>query len=360
MMINRKFPQEIDALTSIRFFLALVVVFAHVKLFFPAYLILPRELAQYAVTGFFILSGMIMTHVYKRENFSKAGKTSRFYFKRFSRIYPLYILPLIMLIPFKLIADRFVSDSLPALHLDYIKNCTWGSFAMQFFGLQSITAGFAPAQYGWNLPGWSISTELVFYLFFPFLIPLIKNLNTRFLIMLLTILSAISSLTCYWVSSHSIVSETPFVSFFYMNPISRLVEFTLGMVCYEISLKININFRSLFLFTLVVELLIIFFMPLYILLLAPVFLSLLLSYLLIHNPKFLRVKFLTLLGHGSYSLYLVHFPILLYVAVLIQFKLINLSYLSLWLIIIGTIIFSIICYVYYEKPMTNYLRKKFL
>ncbi|MDP3268877.1 MAG: acyltransferase [Legionella sp.] len=363
-MSQKKLTEKIESLTSIRFFFAFIVVLVHINLIFPQYKFLPSALAQYGVTGFFMLSGMILTHVYKNENFLLKESKYNFYIKRITRIYPLYILPLFILLPIKMVEmikpEYIPIKSLTGFQLVYLKNCTWANFGLQFLGLQSMTAGFNQAQYGWNGPGWSISTELCFYLFFPFIIPLVNELKNIYLKTLFIFLIIISMSLGYLISTYEHLYDHPVMSFIYMNPLIRLVEFILGIISYELCRYIT-NLKIFFYLLLIgvsIELLIFILIPQYLFFAVPLYLQLLLMYLLLENPVWMRSKLLVLLGNSSYSLYLLHFPILLYIALLVRMKLISITLIKVMIICISLIIISIITYKFYEKPLTVYLRKK--
>lgn len=363
-MSQQKFSAQIESLTSIRFFFALLVVLVHINLFFPQYKFLPSALAQYGVTGFFMLSGMILTHVYKNEDFLLKENKYHFYIKRITRIYPLYILPLFILVPIKIVEmikpEYIPIKSLSAFQLVYLNNCTWTNLGLQFLGLQSLTAGLSQAQYGWNMPGWSISTELCFYLLFPFIIPLVKELKNIYLKTLFIFLIIISMSLGYLISTYTHVHDSALVSFIYMNPLIRLVEFTLGIISYELCANIkNLKiFLPLLMVSVIAELLIFILIPQYLFFAVPLYLLILLMYLLLSNPVWMRSKLLVLLGNSSYSLYLLHFPILIYIALMVQMKLIAITLIKVIIICICLIIISIITYKFYEKPLTVYLRKK--
>ncbi|HRD70981.1 MAG TPA: acyltransferase [Legionella sp.] len=365
-MTYNKSAQEIEALTSIRFFFALIVVLVHVKLFFPQYRLLPESFAKYAVTGFFMLSGMILTHVYQQQNFSIKGNIYNFYTKRFSRIYPLYILPLLFLIPIKLVEsfkpEYIPTGSLNPAQLAYVRDCSWGNFVLQFLGLQSIIAGLSQAPYGWNIPGWSVSTEMGFYLLFPFIIPGINKMPKRPLIALFIILIVIAMVLGYWLSTYPHASQSALISFVYMNPLIRLVEFALGIISYKLcqERKKSSFFLFIFIFFLVVEMFLILVLPQFIFLPVPFHLIVILMYLMVFNPGLMRARILVLLGNSSYSLYLLHFPILLYLLLLSQMKIISITEWNLVLICIGLIFLSILIYLFYEKPLTHYIRKKMI
>lgn len=99
--------QELPMLTSIRGFAALIVSYFHARLvLFPQWKAGIAESTQFLEVGFiwvdlfFILSGYVMMHVY-RESFQSEvtfAKWRGFMWLRFSRIYPLFLTTLLVLV----------------------------------------------------------------------------------------------------------------------------------------------------------------------------------------------------------------------------------------------------------------------
>ena len=158
---------HLPALTGLRFFLALWVILTHLigtgHVYEPLILMLPVPLQDLirrgyqAVPTFFVLSGFVLARTYgriewNRENFRKylAG--------RFARVYPVYLLSLLIVSPFIVKAHDQKKGWLVAMHLTLMQ----GWFAGHY------TAG-------WNTPAWTLSCELFFYLMFPLLIIPLKN-----------------------------------------------------------------------------------------------------------------------------------------------------------------------------------------
>ncbi|GFE73920.1 acyltransferase [Novosphingobium sp. TCA1] len=100
-----------------------------------------------AVDLFFILSGFVMAHVYGKALQSGTFRQRSFLLHRIARIFPLYILATLAF----LALGRGGSPSLPALAANLVM-------------LQSL--GNWPSL---DPPAWSVSTEMVAYLLFPFI-----------------------------------------------------------------------------------------------------------------------------------------------------------------------------------------------
>lgn len=95
----------IPSLTSFRFITALVVFLFHCRIHLnweTGIDIFDRFINHGAVfmTGFFVLSGFIMAHVYAFTDFTKISNIRSFYLKRFAKIYPTYALTTIIYFAF--------------------------------------------------------------------------------------------------------------------------------------------------------------------------------------------------------------------------------------------------------------------
>lgn len=147
---------QIDALTGLRFFAALAVIFVH-----SMNLGLRRDAgceqwAASAVSFFFVLSGFILTYVYDCK--LTWAKVPDYLIARVARIWPLHVVCLCFT------AILFLRRE----YLPWNAETAW-RFVTNLFLVQS----WLPIQ-GWpfsfNGPAWSISTELGFYLAFPLLL----------------------------------------------------------------------------------------------------------------------------------------------------------------------------------------------
>lgn len=159
-------PADLPALTSLRFFAAFAVLLLHYRdLLGP----LPAGLrhafvgGQYGVTFFFVLSGFILT--YRYHGWFAAGVDgahyARFQRLRFARLYPLYLLGLLLDTPWHLI-ERAQAGQLAAVGTTY-----WASWLLNLVGLQAWVPAVPFAMF-WNTPAWSVAAEFFFYATFPF------------------------------------------------------------------------------------------------------------------------------------------------------------------------------------------------
>lgn len=110
------------------------------------------------VPFFFILSGFILAYVYGNTGLS-FGTSRDFYISRIARIYPVFLLSI-------LIAAPFAAAASPALE--------WQQFVM----LQSWSEKFQH----WNGPAWTLSVEAFFYLLFPLFLPILNRMGIQTLL----------------------------------------------------------------------------------------------------------------------------------------------------------------------------------
>src|SRR5262245_45903466 len=149
------------ALTGVRFLAAFYVVSFHTLPFLRSHFRLPRAAEQFlsngnlAVAFFYLLSGFILAYTYEGK-IKNPRDYVRYFRARFARIYPVYLLSLLLVLPFQL-------------------KTPLGSKLAVLFMVQA----WNPANPGlagvWNYPAWSLSVEAFFYLIFPlFLVPMSK------------------------------------------------------------------------------------------------------------------------------------------------------------------------------------------
>lgn len=208
-------PPRLDALTGIRFFAALAVVFIHIS---GSYGVPEIEYPLgNGVTLFFVLSGFILTYVYKSVEGTERLRV--FYIARFARIWPLHIATFIAAV---ILA---VSLPLPAWAP------TWAVTVLNLLLLQSWVPVVSVA-HSFNAVSWSLSNEAFFYLAFPLLRRnLARSWHWKLLLSLLcgfVLIWATILLDMPLVGGHTQVTvETLGLA----NPLSRLFQFVLGMCC---------------------------------------------------------------------------------------------------------------------------------
>src|SRR5580693_8695011 len=169
-------PEQLPSLTPLRGIAAVWVVIFHFCWYFPA--VHPERYtgAVYkgylAVDMFFVLSGFVITHVYK-EGFAQrvTGRRYRDFLKaRVARIYPLHITALLLFVA-TATAERAASYALRGSFepIPLLGERSLGGFLANLVMLQGLWA----RELSWNDPSWSISLEFLAYLLFPLLFPVL-------------------------------------------------------------------------------------------------------------------------------------------------------------------------------------------
>jgi peptidoglycan/LPS O-acetylase OafA/YrhL len=151
-------PSHLPALTGLRFVLALWVILHHLTgpgqtlgmtvqaLPYAIYALIRG--GYLAVTTFFVLSGFVLARSHAATRWTGASLW-RYGVGRFARVYPVYLLSLLVVAPF-ILADRAPGKGpLVAAHGLLIQG--W--------------LGHIPVD--WNTPAWSLSCEIFFYITFP-------------------------------------------------------------------------------------------------------------------------------------------------------------------------------------------------
>lgn len=350
-------------LTSLRFFFAMMVFMHHLGFLFTDesgkinwwYQQVFAE-GYIGVNFFFILSGFILAYNYQDK--IRHGLTSKkdFIVARIARIYPLHLLTLILAIPLML-KKLWIGNKL-----------FWG---IKFLTNLTLTHSFIPVSsvyLAFNRPAWSISDEFFFYLLFPLLIGSIgKRLTTNFksIYWMLLSLSIIPLLML-------ITPDSLHHALFYVNPVFRFADFFLGILLYNIFIKIQAqqtswNFHLLESFSLLLLLLffvahafipavfrysVYYWLPMSAVILIFAFQKGVFSRVLSHPS-------IVFLGEISFGFYMFHHLILDY------FQLANAQYFHLengfvrFLLFFSlTLLVSYWSYYFFEKPANQWVKEK--
>ena len=181
---------RLPSLTGMRWWAALAVFVLHTVVFLPVYPFygsdtywtiakaVPMQVGAAGVTFFFVLSGFIMLWT------RRPGDTPRaFIWRRVKKIYPTHLVAvatLVLVLPVPL--GKLVTW-LPTTALVQTWWPNWTSLG------------------GLNIPAWSLCSEMLFYLTFPFLVPLIERIADRLLPMAIGVMFAliVALHTCYYL-----------------------------------------------------------------------------------------------------------------------------------------------------------------
>ena len=348
----------IKPLTSLRFFFALMVFVSHLLfleyseskasnwIFSSAF----RE-GYIGVSFFFILSGFILAYNYQESILKNQKSKKTFYIARIARIFPLHVLTFLL--------------ALPLSYKIFFENKTlWFGRALTNISLTQSFIPFREIYFSFNLPSWSISDEMFFYLAFPFLILLIPNFKHFKTFIILSIVALVPLLTF-------IIPDNYYHQIFYIHPFIRIVDFIVGIIVFNIYrscstkvFKISYDFLEI---SALILLLIFFLCHQWIpqVALYSFYYWLPMSYLIFafsyqkgKISKLLSKEIFIHLGEISFGFYMFHWLIIQYF-LSVNSKLLNIESDAIVTIIIFfiSLIISHLSFIYFEKPMNKYVKK---
>lgn len=170
------------------------------------------------VTLFFVLSGFILTYTYWDPDERTSFDRRAFWWARFSRIYPVYALGLLVGLGPWLVTLELHRYS-PLVTAEKIG----GVFGATVLLLQSWIPRMA---HRWNGVGWSLSNEAFFYVAFAFIILPLSRVGRRTLLA-----TAVVAYTVSMAVAVAAVRSTPeLLPYVYYHPLVRMTDFVIGMV----------------------------------------------------------------------------------------------------------------------------------
>ena len=309
--ITRKPP--LPALTGIRTLLALAIILFH---FTPPHLgiLYPIIDNGYVFVGvFFLISGYVLTY-----NYADRGRNldkRQFWLARFSRLYPVYLF--VLLISFRMLQDEWQARS----HAEF-----WQGIILTPLVLQGWSPSVATF---WNTVAWTLTSECVLYLAFPWLIRLPwpkKPAQLVLLLLTIWIIGLLPHSLYLYLNPDQIVgpvdrySSSQLIRFLKYTPLPYVCTFLIGVALGKLQLALTLTPRQrlilsvlsftaagLFFYTLVNH------TPYLLMhggLLTPLFAALVLG---LSGPHPISALFawrpLLLVGESSYCLYLLHFNV---------------------------------------------------
>jgi peptidoglycan/LPS O-acetylase OafA/YrhL len=358
---SRKPP--LPALTGIRTLLAIFIVLFH---FTPPHLGLLYPFIDNGyvfVSVFFLISGYVLTY-----NYADRGKTlvkREFWLARFSRLYPVYLLVLLISIP--MVQNEWNARS----HAEF-----WQGIILTPLVLQGWSPSLATF---WNTVSWTLTSEVVLYIAFPWLIcapwPR-KPLRLVFLLLALWAIGLIPhSLYLYLNPDHIVgpvnrYSSSQLLRFLKYTPLPYVCTFLTGVVLGKLQLALVLTPRQrLVLSTLSLAAVGVFFYVLvshtpYLLmhggLLTPLFAALVLG---LSGPHPISAVFswrpLLVIGESSYCLYLLHFNVFQLLHTYHVPERLHLAALEPWLSYVILILLALAVFHFVEVPARKALLHRF-
>ncbi|MFT7767145.1 acyltransferase family protein [Clavibacter tessellarius] len=357
---DRKLP----ALTGLRFFAAMTVLLSHFShaglVLIPAGAVAFVDGGRTAVALFFVLSGFILAYNYS--GMSGTAERRAFYVNRIARIYPVVLLSLALGaigVAFA-IANRdrgYLLEWYALPRVDVV------ALVVSFLSQASVTTGWFPTariNQPWNGPAWSIACEMFFYLLFPLLVVALRKRTTQAMLWILAAAFLAQVLLIAVVRGFAPEGQRGFlVSQF---PITHFFDFLIGVVAALIFLRggrewLAVGHRRLalisaaclgvFLLSLTAPV-----QPAY-LLLTPFFAALVTG--LAVPPRrhrtWLGAGWLLLLGEASFSMYLIHVPLMNLMSVVPAPTWFG------WVWILLTVATSVLIFKVFETPSRKFVKR---
>ncbi|HCM9231249.1 MULTISPECIES: acyltransferase family protein [Enterobacter] len=282
-----------------------------------------------AVDFFFILSGFIMSMVHNEFSTKGSGNYSYFMFKRFIRIYPVYIF---LYVASVILAS--VEHGITESPLSFLIN---GLLLQSLFGFNYIASS------------WSISTEMFAYLLFPAMLMTISK--TKYIIPI--VIAAIASLI-YLSVSNEILAFSVNASGGLKSILRCLADYSLGVTAYVLFANgkcISKRVSYALCFTLA-AFLVFRQVDVYIIVLCALIIPSLVDETNVVS-RVLSIKPIHYLGQISYSLYLVHSLLVNQ----LEFLFSNIETGKTTVIFISSLLISMVTYHLIEKPCRVHLSR---
>lgn len=353
----------LPALTGIRTLLAFNIVLFH---FTPPYLGPIRPFVEHGfvfVNVFFLISGFILSYNY----FDRGTSLNKrdFWFARFSRLYPVYLL--VLIISFKMLEIEWHARS---------RTEFWQGLVLSPLLLQGWSPSLATF---WNTVAWTLSCEAAFYAAFPWIIRLPWPRRPSRLILLLATLWIVNMIPSalylllnpdHLTAPVTRYSSTTLIRFLKYTPIPYAATFLAGVALSRLQLTMTVTDRQ----RLAIAAAALIALGLFFYLVSPH-----VPYLLLHGglllPLFAALVFglsgphviasvfswgpLLLIGESSYCLYLLHFNIFQLLHMYHLPERMHVAALDPWISYAALIVLSILVYRFVENPVRKTLLSRF-
>ena len=292
---------------------------------------------------FLVISGFLITRIFLKDNFS----IKNFLISRTRRLYPALFFTIFL----SLIFFYFVAIPIEFQNIGK-------SFLGSIFGLSNILYFFQSGY--WEplsnskpmLHTWSLSLEIQFYISYLILFLFLQGKYFKKLVILLTLLSF--SLYLYsFVGNIDLFFKTQYLNLldFYLL-ISRFWEFGIGALTFFFYKKFNKKNVYFFYIGILLILCSIItnissFYPNYSIILCVFGASLIIIFYKKDSNSFFTNNFFTHIGNISYSLYLLHYPVIVF---FFYYTGANKSFINIFYILVFIYTLSLFSYNFIEKP----------
>lgn len=209
-------------LESLRGVAAVMVVFLHIKWSNPLTTLLFFRNGYLMVDLFFVLSGFVICHNYSQK-IEEARDVGHFMFLRFGRLYPLHLFCLIAFLGIEF--AKYIGE-LKFNYAPYANRAFTINSGLPFIANLLLIQTFCPfANLTFNAPSWSISAEFYTYLVFAIVV-LASQKKSVLIVSVFLVLLALCSLLFFGVSGITELSGWSFVR--------CILGFFTGVVAYYI------------------------------------------------------------------------------------------------------------------------------
>ncbi len=354
---------QLPALTGIRTLLAFNIVLFH---FTPPYLGPLRPLVENGfifVNVFFLISGFVLTYNYSERAATLVKRD--FWIARFSRLYPVYLL--VLIISLKMLQIEWQARS----HGEF-----WAGLILTPLLLQGLSPALATF---WNTVAWTLSCEVSFYAAFPWLIRVRWPQRPSRLVLLLLGLWVVNMLPAalYLLTNPDHLTEpvtrytsTTLIRFLKYTPLPYAATFLAGVVLARLQLVVEISDRK----RMAIAAAALVGLGLFFAFAAPH-----VPYLIKHGgllmPLFAALVFglsgtnpiasifawrpLLLIGESSYCLYLLHFNVFILIHLYHLPERLHVAALDPWISYAALILLSLVVYRFVENPARRALLRRF-
>lgn len=184
---------------------------------------------QFGVVLFFLVSAITLTLSMGHRNESKYN----FYIRRYFRIAPLYYFGILLYFFFRLVVESHRSGEIILFPEGY----SLLKIIQNIFFIH----GLSTINYNFVVPGgWSIATEMYFYLIFPFIFILHKKYDLKFFFLLTIVISSIALLIQYFDPTGTLKADGKIFNFPYTTLINHITIFLIGVITVKL-IKINFS-----------------------------------------------------------------------------------------------------------------------
>jgi peptidoglycan/LPS O-acetylase OafA/YrhL len=353
----------LPALTGIRTLLAIFIVLFH---FTPPHLglLYPFIDNGYVFVGvFFLISGYILTYNYADRGKSLAKR--EFWLARFSRLYPVYLLVLILSI--SMVRDEWHARS----HAEF-----WQGIILTPLVLQGWSPSVATF---WNTVAWTLTSECLLYAAFPWVIRLPwPKTPTRLALLLITlwVVGLVPhSLYLYLNPDHIVgpidrYSSSQLIRFLKYTPLPYVCTFLCGVTLGKLQLALVMTARQRLILSAMSLAAVATFFYTFVLqtpyllihggLMTPIFAALVLG---LSGPHTISAVFswrpLLLIGESSYCLYLLHFNVFQLLHTYKVLERLHLAALDPWLSYVILILLALAVFHFVEIPARQAILRRF-